>query len=167
MRILDCRDRDPYCSSMKRQLDSAKASKLHSPESSLGFLLSQLAGTVRERTSTTLAPLGITPRDLGLLLGLNDRPGISQSELALRLRIDRTTMSQLVDALTQAKLINRRVSPQDRRSHRLALTAAGSELLQRAAHLAEQVENEITAGMTSQQVVELRRALAELMEQNS
>ena len=151
---------------MTPQLDPPHAGKLHSPEWSLGFLLSQLAGTVRERTATALAPLGIAPRDLGLLLGLSETPGVSQSELALRLRVDRTTMSQLVDTLTQAKLITRRVSPQDRRSHRLALTTAGSELLQRAAHLAADVENDITAGMTTQQVDELKRALAELMEQN-
>lgn len=135
-----------------------------SPEALLGFLLNQLGGVVRERTARELQPLGMSPRTLGLFLALAKQPGASQTELGRRLRIDRTTMSQLIDDLTRAKLVSRTSLANDRRSNQLALTAKGSKALQQGSARARAVEDAITAEMDPSRLAALKIGLLELLE---
>lgn len=136
------------------------------PEAVLGFLLNQLGVVIGERTARELAPLGMSPRTLGLLLALAEQPGASQTELGRRLRIDRTTMSQLVDDLTRAKLVSRTSLAYDRRSNQLALTAKGSKALQQGSARARKVEDAITEEMDPSRLSALKIALLELLERS-
>lgn len=133
------------------------------PETALGFLLNQAAVIVRDRTAAALAPLNLHPRVFGVLLLIGHQPGITQTEASQRLRIDRTTMSQLVTDLSDRKLIKQAVSPDDRRNRRLQLTAQGSRTLRRAAALAEQVEHDVTAGLSRADNAALKSTLAQLL----
>lgn len=136
------------------------------PEVLLGFLLNQLGGVLRERTARMLEPLGMSPRSLGLLLALADNPGASQIHLVRRLRIDRTTMSQLVEDLTRAKLVKRTSLAADRRNNQLALTAKGFRTVQRGAARALEVEQGLTETLEPAQLASLKAVLRELLEQS-
>lgn len=137
--------------------------ELGPPESMLGFLLNQLAGAMRAETADALSPLGVTPRGLGLLLAVHEQPGISQTALRARLRIDRTTMSQLVDDLTEAGLLNRGVAAGDRRSSHLELTAAGLRTLHRGHAVAVEVERTFTADVEAGLLADVKKTLASIL----
>ncbi len=137
-----------------------------SPEALLGFLLNQLGGVVGERTTGVLKPLGLSPRSLGLLLALGEQPGASQTELGRRLRIDRTTMSQLVDDLTRAKLVSRTSMPVDRRTNQIALTPKGSKALRQGSARAREIEAALTAEMDSSQLALLKATLLALLQRS-
>ncbi len=147
----------------ERDEDSAD-DRMDRPEAALGFLLNQAAGVVRERTAAALAPVDLHPREFGILLAISHRPGISQIETSQQLRIDRTTMSQLVNSLTERKLVKRAVSCDDRRNHRLDLTSQGARVLRRATSLAERVERDLTQPLTVRQRAALKSSLLALLE---
>jgi DNA-binding MarR family transcriptional regulator len=50
---------------------------------------------------------------------------ITQQQLADALRLQKSTISRLVDQLTKGGLVERAANPQDRRSHLIGLTATG------------------------------------------
>ena len=65
----------------------------------------------------------------GALVLIEANPGMSQSAIAEALRFDRSTLVQIIDRLENRGLVVRNVSPSDRRSHALRLTAKGAEEL--------------------------------------
>lgn len=146
-------------SSMAQRERSGTRGLLNRPEAALGFLLNQAAGVVRERTAAALAPLDIHPRVLGILLAIQGHSGITQTEAGRTLRIDRTTMSQLVNELVERKLVNRVVATDDRRNQQLTLTAQGARTLHRAAAVATAVEDDVMAGLTASERAALKTAL--------
>ena len=76
----------------------------------------------------SIADAGLTPLEFAVMAYLNKKlgePDIDQNGLAARLGIDRNTTSLLVDRLEAKGLLERRVSPEDRRARRLRLTTRG------------------------------------------
>src|SRR3990170_2106563 len=79
-----------------------------------------------------LAPVGVSGRELGVLLLLDGRDPESQQQVAGRLGVDRTTMVGLLDGLEAKGLVARRADPGDRRRNVLELTGDGHKTLARA-----------------------------------
>ncbi|MFC4453544.1 MarR family winged helix-turn-helix transcriptional regulator [Deinococcus sonorensis] len=80
------------------------------------------------------APLGLSQAQFRFLLAVweeGGEAGIAPSALAEHLLVERATVSVLGNVLVERGLIERRPG-EDRRSHKLALTATGGALLQRA-----------------------------------
>ena len=74
---------------------------------------------------------GLTPLEFAVMAYLNrnrGEPNIDQNGLAARLGVDRNTTSLLVDRLEAEGLLERRVSPEDRRARLLRLTVRGEKL---------------------------------------
>jgi DNA-binding MarR family transcriptional regulator len=79
--------------------------------------------------------MGRALRDVGLsipqfdaLSALSERGGMTQRQLAQELFVTKGNVSGLIDRLVAAKLVERRSSAQDRRSHSLFLTDEGERL---------------------------------------
>lgn len=83
---------------------------------------------LRQRSRDALAPLGIAPshfRAIGVLM----RHGTMRlSELSEHLHIAPRSATEVVDALAERGLVERRPDPDDRRATLVALTPQGSEL---------------------------------------
>jgi len=88
--------------------------------------LAQLA-VFRDLDRST-ADLGLTPGRFGMLVLIEANPGVTQSELARAVGLDRSTMVALLDQLEDRQLVARRQG-EDRRTNGLWLTAAGRALL--------------------------------------
>ena len=80
-----------------------------------------------------LEPLGLSPREWGLLSTLAESGPLTQIELATTMAIDRTAMVYLLDDLEQRALVERVRSPQDRRAFLIHLTPDGRDVQRRAA----------------------------------
>jgi len=75
-----------------------------------------------------LKALGLSIPQFDLLSTLTEREGVTQQELAGRLYVTKGNVSGLVDRMVEARLVERRATPADRRSHALHLTPKGRSL---------------------------------------
>ena len=116
------------------------------------------------RTAEVLGSIGLTPALFALLNVIGAREGAIQQELGTALGIDRSTMVSLIDQLENAGLARRRPSATDRRAREIAITPKGRRLLKRARGLISTVEDEVLAGLTSQERRELLRLLHRALE---
>ena len=132
----------------------------------VGLLLVTLGFDNARRFAAALAPLGIAPRDFGVLRGLTTRDGPSQEELRTTLGLSATRMTFLVDDLETRGLIERRPHPDDRRKHALHITPAGRRVLEKATAVAARREGEVIAGLSRAERGELERLLRKIADRD-
>jgi DNA-binding MarR family transcriptional regulator len=100
----------------------------------VGFLLSRASGLVVRASNAALAGHGLRVRPYSvLLLACDTEEGLSQRELADVLGLDPSQVVLLVDELTRAGLVERRISATDRRTKLVTATDAGRAVRQAAA----------------------------------
>jgi MarR family transcriptional regulator, lower aerobic nicotinate degradation pathway regulator len=111
-----------------------------SPASTM-ILLPRLAKQVVRRSSVEL--LGIDLRLLMALSYLNDHDGAPQQELVDALCMDAKNVVLLLNELEDCSYLIRRRDSEDRRRHRVHITTAGREALERAARAQEDIEDDV------------------------
>jgi len=79
-------------------------------------------------TAEVTERFGLTPVEYAVVASLDDAPDIEQAALARRLGIDPVSTHHLVNRLTAAGYVERRVSALDRRARALRLTQRGQAL---------------------------------------
>lgn len=97
----------------------------------LGFHLRRAQISVFSRFGRAIARDGVTPGQFGILAVIGANNGLTQSALSKAVGVERSTMVAVIDGLEGKKLVERRPSPDDRRSYALVLTADGKALLAR------------------------------------
>jgi DNA-binding MarR family transcriptional regulator len=125
----------------------------------LGYLLKHAQQRLVQAAAPAMAPFGIDGRELAVLTVLAAGVPLSQQEAADGLRVDRTTMVTLVDALETKGLVERHRSTADRRKNIVGLTATGRECLRGAAAARDAVEREFLAPLGDALAREFIRAL--------
>jgi MarR family transcriptional regulator for hemolysin len=102
------------------------------------FLISDVARLLRTYADQKARLFGMTRAQWAVLLRLERREGLNQSDLAEALDLQPITLTRLVDRLCDNGLIERRHDPNDRRAKLLYLTPAARPLLDRiAVHIEE------------------------------
>jgi DNA-binding MarR family transcriptional regulator len=129
-----------------------------------GQLFFRLWRATHTRTAELLGSVGLTPALFALLNVIGAREGAIQQELGATLGIDRSTMVSLIDQLESAGLATRRPSATDRRAREIAITPKGRRLLQRARGLIAQVEDEVLAGLTTEERSDLLALLRRTLD---
>ena len=127
----------------------------------IAYLLVQLGFHVARRFSERLAPLGLEPRQFGMLTRLAANEGKSQQAMGELIGLNPTRMVFLVDELEKKGLVERRRNPDDRRSNELYLTDQGRAKLSEAQRISTDHDREIGASLSGAQ----RRELAALLRQ--
>jgi len=94
-----------------------------------GPLMEHLARRLRAISESEIEQFGLRARHVVALTLLRDSGERPQAELARVLGIDPTNVVGLLNELETEGLVERRRSPQDRRRHTVALTAAGIDRL--------------------------------------
>ncbi|WP_417743812.1 MarR family winged helix-turn-helix transcriptional regulator [Salipiger sp.] len=90
---------------------------------------------------TKAAGVDLTPMQFAALCMLWENPGIEQATLAGLVAIDRPTIGGVVARLEARGLLERGVSPSDRRARILNLTEAGAALLREARPLVQRAQD--------------------------
>src|SRR6478672_6070489 len=101
------------------------------------FTISDVGRLLRTYADQKARRHGMTRAQWAVLLRLQRREGLKQSDLADDLDIQPITLTRLVDRLCDNGLIERRPDPNDRRAKRLYLTEAARPLI---GHISEEVE---------------------------
>ena len=129
----------------------------------LAFLLVDLGFHLAQRFGERLGPLGLEPRQAGMLLRLAQNDGKSQQAIAELMGLNATRMVFLTDELEKLGLVERRRNPADRRSHALYLTEAGTAMLARVGEVTKAHEADTAAPLSDaerEQLIALLRRLA-------
>ncbi len=129
----------------------------------LGQLLNVSARVIREETIAALTPLGLEPRELGILASIARQPGTVQSDLGREHLMDRTTISTMLQRFTRAGWVRRAPAQTDARELAVTLTPSGRALLRRARAASDAVERRVTAKMSAADVRRLRAALEAML----
>jgi DNA-binding MarR family transcriptional regulator len=120
----------------RQQTNNRKSLDIGVLNEHLGYFIRRLQVWVFQDFIRTLAPVDIRPAQYSVLVVIAANPGLSQSDLADRLGIERARLVRVLDKLERRGLTQRLASPTDRRSHALRLTREGQKILKRAAMLA-------------------------------
>src|SRR5258708_18115287 len=91
-------------------------------------------GGVYRHFTETFAQLDLTQKQVSALWLVDDHPGIAQTGLAQRMRMDRATTMAIVNRLEAHGYLVRLKSCSDRRKQALNLTATGRTALVTAKH---------------------------------
>jgi DNA-binding MarR family transcriptional regulator len=129
----------------------------------LGYLFKHVHLRLSELTSAALAPIGISGRELAVLLVLDGREPASQQQAATRLGVDRTTMVGLLDGLADKDLITRHPHEQDRRRNVVELTARGKTTLRAATAASAEAQRRFLAPLGVQAAQQFTAALVVLL----
>ncbi|MCW5877838.1 MAG: MarR family transcriptional regulator [Anaerolineales bacterium] len=112
------------------------------------------------------ADLGVNQAQFRMLLAVwehGQQEGVAPSQLAHHLLVERGTVSVMSQRMVKRGWLRRLPGP-DRRSHRLALTAAGGEVLQKMADRASKLGSDTFAGVGEEQLLQLKHLLKQIEE---
>ena len=127
---------------------------------SVGFTISSIGYAIARHFHERLAPLGLDPREYGLLHSVATTEGVTQQAIAERMRLPASRMVAFVDSLEQRGLLERRPNPDDRRARALFLTDEGRELLRRAFVVPTEQEQLLTSQLSDQERNQLLNLLS-------
>lgn len=106
---------------------------------------------------------GVSGAQLWIMQELFDSPGLRVGEIARRLAIHQTTVSNLLDMLEKRGFVMKTRDPADQRAVRLGLSDGGAALLASAPRPARGLLPEALAKLSPEQVLRLNRGLDELL----
>lgn len=118
--------------------------------------LNQISASVFQ-SRVSEAGYDLTSVQFAALDAIRARPGIDQAGVAGLIAYDRATVGGVIDRLEAKGLINRRVSPRDRRVRQLELTSAGSQALTNLSPVVETLQDEILSGLDAAEKREFLR----------
>lgn len=127
-----------------------------------GFLVAKAHQRLFALFGSACRKLGLEVPHPGILHVLEEGGPMSQRLLGRKLRVDRSSMVKLVDALEEGGFARRRSHPRDRRVHLVEVTPAGRRVLAAITRLADQMEARLLARFTAAERAVIRRALLDL-----
>lgn len=125
-------------------------------------LVTALAGRLRSAWRDGLAPWGLSPHQGRALLVIALREDLRPGELASRLRISPRSVTEVVDSLVDAGLVERRPDPKDRRATTLHLTGEGSRLVDEVQASRSQVADQLFDTLSERDRAQFYRTLRKL-----
>ena len=128
----------------------------------LGYALKRALSVVQSDLSITLTEFGLRATSVSALLVVVDRPGITQTDLADALAIERSNLVQIIDELCNSKRIARTPVKGDRRRHALMPTARGLKVAAQAKAAVVAHEARIFAVLSEGECAELALLLSKL-----
>ncbi len=129
------------------------------------FLLAQVGAHAASQFAERLGVLELAPPDAGILRLLRLAAGLSQQELAAKLRIHPSRMVAIVDNLEKRGLIERRANPDDRRLYSLHLTQAGGEALEKIGKVAREHQDALLSSLSKEDRDTLATLLLRIADQ--
>jgi DNA-binding MarR family transcriptional regulator len=124
------------------------------------FLLVQIGFLGARRFAARLAPIGLEPRQFGLLRSIEAVDGQSQQALSGAIGIHPSKLVGLVDDLEQRGFVERQRSRDDRRANMVSLTVEGRRVLALAREAAADHADDLLGSLDQHE----RDQLAELLD---
>jgi DNA-binding MarR family transcriptional regulator len=130
----------------------------------VGFHIRLAHGAVYRHFTETFADLDLTQKQVSALWLVADHPGIAQTGIAHRMRMDRATTMAIVNRLEAKGYLVRRNSRTDGRKQALNLTGPGRQTLAMAKRAVDQHERWLKSRFTENEVAKLIELLTRIHE---
>lgn len=116
-----------------------------------GFLINDVARLMRTTYDRRVRELGLTRSQWWVLTLLFRNDGVTQSELAELLEIERPTLGRLLDRLEAKGWVRREHDTRDRRAWRVHLTDAVEPAMRKLRKVASELRSDALAGLSAQE----------------
>jgi DNA-binding MarR family transcriptional regulator len=130
----------------------------------VGFHIRLAYGAVYRQFAESFAHLDLTQKQVSVLWLVDDHPGIAQTDLARRIRMDRATTMAIINRLESRKYLVRGKCRSDRRKQTLNLTGLGRKTLKVAKGAIRQNEHWLKSRFTKRETVKLIDLLTRIHE---
>jgi MarR family transcriptional regulator, transcriptional regulator for hemolysin len=130
----------------------------------VGLLVQRTAKALSRAFDEALVAAGGSTSTWLVLLALKTGGQRSQAEVAQAVGIRQPTLSHHLEGLERNGLVRREREPGNRRVQRVTLTSSGEQLFLRLRRAAGSFDGRLRAGLDDGEVAELRRLLAQLVE---
>jgi DNA-binding MarR family transcriptional regulator len=121
------------------------------PGAGPAFLLAQVGAHAASKFAERLSVLDLAPSDAGILRMLRTQSGLSQQELASRLKIHPSRLVAMLDNLEKRGFVERRPNPDDRRLYSLYLASGGEEVLGKIGRIAREHQQALLPALNSEE----------------
>jgi DNA-binding MarR family transcriptional regulator len=128
-------------------------------EKGLGFLVRLLDTRVHLLYQQLTAQNDITPRQFGVLLTLYQQGTLTLTELAGHIRVDRSTLGEMINRMDERSLITKRNNGRDRRSAEVLLAPAGKKVLLAIVAGAAQLQGALLAPLPAEDRAHFMRCM--------
>jgi DNA-binding MarR family transcriptional regulator len=128
-------------------------------EVQIATLLARVGGTQASAFADLLTPLGLRPKQFGLMNVVALADGPSQGEIGAAMGIDPSGLIATIDELEERGWLERRRDTEDRRRNVVVLTEAGAAKLAEGRAASRRRAEELTASLSAKE----RRALRDLL----
>lgn len=132
----------------------------------MGYLLRMVSNAVSQEFARKVASEGVTVAEWALLRSLYDSDPVAPSVLARKMGLTKGAISKLAERLLEKGLLERTGNPDDKRGHRLSLSAAGLGKVPLLAALADGNDAAFFAVLTDDERDRLRHLLAALIDRH-
>lgn len=126
----------------------------------IGYTITDVARLLRTVFERRVRSLGLTRAQWVTITRINRHPGLSQSEVADLLEIEKATAGRLIDRMEAKGWIERRADPLDRRINRLHLTDEAKRMHALIWPIAEETVDDALSDLSSSE----RKTLSRLMQ---
>lgn len=128
--------------------DGAEPIALGMLENLVGYHLRRASGAFGADFARAVEGTGMRQVLVGILSIIAANPGVNQGAVGRALGIKRANMVALINELVDRDLVDRQVSPTDRRSFELNVTKAGQDMLDDCNRRVEQHEARMLAALS-------------------
>lgn len=125
----------------------------------IGFLVRLIETRAAALYDQLTAQNEITPRQFGAMLTLYQRGALTLTELATHIRVDRSTLGEMVNRMAERGLIRKEANDSDRRSATITLDKTGQQALLRLVAGAAQLQEELLAPLPQKDRAQFLRCL--------
>lgn len=116
------------------------------------FLMEEVTRRLRRTFDASVEQFGLTRTQWRALAYLYRTPGMTQTELARKLELERAGVGQAIDKLEGLGLVERRSAKDDRRVWRIHLLPAAIDLLPQLRKEADAVYDQLLKGIPAQDI---------------
>lgn len=146
-------------------VDTSEESPFPDATDSLLFRFEDVPRHVRRLLDAALDSYGLTRTQWRLLAYVYRQDGLTQTELARLLELERATVGQAIDALEAKRLVLRKPIPSDRRVWAIGATPEAHALLPELRRIGAEITAQVFRGFDAADLANLR-VLVERMNRN-
>jgi len=129
----------------------------------LTFRFEDLPRALRRIFDIAIQDYGLNRSQWRLLAYVLRDEGMTQTELARLLELERASVGQAIDALERKQLVRRAKVPGDRRVWRIHPTQAARQLVPTLRETINEIHEQMFAGFSDQEILQLNEMLARIM----
>ena len=130
----------------------------------IGIITNIASKRLSEEFNRRLESYGVTRVNWIAIYYIGDNDGISQRELANKMDVNESSIARLLDRMEKEELTVRKKDPHDRRTARVYLTEKGEKLRVSLIPLAEEFQNDVTRGLSSDELETFKKVLDKMVD---